>query len=172
MGLKVIFSKQLPNMPREYICRLLLDRRHRSCALVARNGQVLGGITYRVFPQQVSNQCGALKNACALYCISEGGLGVAPFLGCSLARNKCETREVVSLLCIATMVLRQSVVAKHLEIVGTLREGACSPESQGVVAALGWICMLCSLVLVYCRALIGHRFHRQCCLWQDCIGNR
>eukprot|EP00882_Tetradesmus_deserticola_P016588 GHRQ01017724.1.p1 GENE.GHRQ01017724.1~~GHRQ01017724.1.p1 ORF type:complete len:212 (+),score=39.13 GHRQ01017724.1:180-815(+) len=53
MGLKVIFSKQLPNMPREYICRLLLDRRHRSCALVARNGQVLGGVTYRVFPQQV-----------------------------------------------------------------------------------------------------------------------
>ncbi|KAF6263907.1 histone acetyltransferase [Scenedesmus sp. NREL 46B-D3] len=52
MGLKVIFSKQLPNMPREYICRLLLDRRHRSCALVARNGQVLGGVTYRVFPQQ------------------------------------------------------------------------------------------------------------------------
>ncbi|WIA13917.1 hypothetical protein OEZ85_002487 [Tetradesmus obliquus] len=52
MGLKVIFSKQLPNMPREYICRLLLDRRHRSCALVGRNGAVLGGITYRVFPQQ------------------------------------------------------------------------------------------------------------------------
>jgi hypothetical protein len=58
MGLKVIFSKQLPNMPREYICRLLLDRRHRSCALVARNGQVLGGITYRVFPQQVNDVYG------------------------------------------------------------------------------------------------------------------
>lgn len=54
MGLKVIFSKQLPNMPKEYICRLLLDRRHRSCALVAKNGTVLGGITYRVFPQQVT----------------------------------------------------------------------------------------------------------------------
>jgi histone acetyltransferase len=61
MGLKVIFSKQLPNMPREYICRLLLDRRHRSCALVARNGQVLGGITYRVFPQQVSTNVSAFQ---------------------------------------------------------------------------------------------------------------
>lgn len=31
IGLKNIFSKQLPNMPKEYICRLVLDRRHR-CA--------------------------------------------------------------------------------------------------------------------------------------------
>eukprot|EP00878_Enallax_costatus_P006283 GHUV01006587.1.p1 GENE.GHUV01006587.1~~GHUV01006587.1.p1 ORF type:complete len:451 (+),score=121.80 GHUV01006587.1:320-1672(+) len=52
IGLKVIFSKQLPNMPKEYICRLLLDRRHHSCALVDKTGAVLGGITYRVFPQQ------------------------------------------------------------------------------------------------------------------------
>eukprot|EP00775_Hariotina_reticulata_P006085 gene6085-6325_t len=51
MGLKVIFSKQLPNMPKEYICRLLLDRRHRSVALLGKNGLPLGGITYRVFPQ-------------------------------------------------------------------------------------------------------------------------
>lgn len=29
IGLKNIFSKQLPNMPKEYICRLVLDRRHR-----------------------------------------------------------------------------------------------------------------------------------------------
>ena len=29
IGLKNIFSKQLPNMPKEYICRLLFDRRHR-----------------------------------------------------------------------------------------------------------------------------------------------
>ncbi len=28
-GLKNIFSKQLPNMPKEYICRLVFDRRHR-----------------------------------------------------------------------------------------------------------------------------------------------
>lgn len=34
-------------------CRLLLDRRHRSVALVSQTGTVLGGITYRVFGQQV-----------------------------------------------------------------------------------------------------------------------
>jgi hypothetical protein len=33
-------------MPREYIARLVLDRRHRSVVLLKR-GQVLGGITYR-----------------------------------------------------------------------------------------------------------------------------
>lgn len=50
--LKNIFSKQLPNMPKEYISRLVLDRRHRSAALVRRDGSVLGGITYRCFQQQ------------------------------------------------------------------------------------------------------------------------
>jgi histone acetyltransferase len=29
IALKNIFSKQLPNMPKEYICRLVLERRHR-----------------------------------------------------------------------------------------------------------------------------------------------
>jgi hypothetical protein len=33
--------------------RLLLDRRHRSVALVSISGAVLGGITYRVFGPQV-----------------------------------------------------------------------------------------------------------------------
>mmetsp|Transcript_12959 Transcript_12959/g.37611 ORF Transcript_12959/g.37611 Transcript_12959/m.37611 type:complete len:561 (-) Transcript_12959:1058-2740(-) len=51
-GLKNIFSKQLPNMPKEYICRLVFDRRHRSTALVKRNGAVIGGITYRAFHAQ------------------------------------------------------------------------------------------------------------------------
>ena len=36
----------------EYICRLVFDRRHRSTALVKRNGTVIGGITYRSFPLQ------------------------------------------------------------------------------------------------------------------------
>jgi len=51
-GLKNIFSKQLPNMPKEYICRLVFDRRHRSVALVRKSGNVVGGITYRAFHQQ------------------------------------------------------------------------------------------------------------------------
>ncbi len=52
VGLKNIFSKQLPNMPKEYIVRLVMDRRHRSVALVKRNGTVIGGITYRAFHAQ------------------------------------------------------------------------------------------------------------------------
>ena len=34
MGLKQIYSKQLPNMPKEYICRLVLNRRHRCVVAV------------------------------------------------------------------------------------------------------------------------------------------
>lgn len=52
IGLKNIFSKQLPNMPKEYIARLVLDRRHRSVAIIRHGGAVLGGITYRPFHQQ------------------------------------------------------------------------------------------------------------------------
>ena len=40
-------------MPKEYIARLVMDRRHRSCAIVAKSGTVLGGITYRPFHAQV-----------------------------------------------------------------------------------------------------------------------
>ena len=36
-------------MPKEYIARLVLDRRHRSVAIVRRDGAVLGGVTYRPF---------------------------------------------------------------------------------------------------------------------------
>eukprot|EP01025_Chloroclados_australasicus_P053576 TRINITY_DN6319_c1_g1_i2.p1 TRINITY_DN6319_c1_g1~~TRINITY_DN6319_c1_g1_i2.p1 ORF type:complete len:378 (-),score=29.25 TRINITY_DN6319_c1_g1_i2:92-1225(-) len=50
IGLKSIFSRQLPNMPKEYICRLIFDSRHRSVALIKKqDNRVLGGITYRVF---------------------------------------------------------------------------------------------------------------------------
>eukprot|EP00201_Polytomella_parva_P015618 CAMPEP_0175056994 /NCGR_PEP_ID=MMETSP0052_2-20121109/11004_1 /TAXON_ID=51329 ORGANISM="Polytomella parva, Strain SAG 63-3" /NCGR_SAMPLE_ID=MMETSP0052_2 /ASSEMBLY_ACC=CAM_ASM_000194 /LENGTH=479 /DNA_ID=CAMNT_0016322131 /DNA_START=198 /DNA_END=1634 /DNA_ORIENTATION=- len=57
IGLKNIFSRQLPNMPREYIVRLVMDRRHRSVALIKKDGSkeeghVMGGITYRAFHSQ------------------------------------------------------------------------------------------------------------------------
>lgn len=52
-GLKNIFQKQLPKMPREYIARLIYDRNHLSMAIVrgVSTGQieVIGGITYRPF---------------------------------------------------------------------------------------------------------------------------
>eukprot|EP00898_Chlorokybus_atmophyticus_P004336 jgi/Chlat1/4903/Chrsp31S04819 len=50
IGLKNIFSKQLPNMPKEYIVRLVLDRNHRSMTIL-KKGNIVGGITYRYFPQ-------------------------------------------------------------------------------------------------------------------------
>lgn len=48
-GLKNIFQRQLPKMPREYIARLVMDRNHMSMAIVKRGLQVVGGITYRPF---------------------------------------------------------------------------------------------------------------------------
>lgn len=51
-GLKNIFQRQLPKMPREYITRLVLDRNHRSMAIVKRGLHVVGGITYRPFEQK------------------------------------------------------------------------------------------------------------------------
>jgi histone acetyltransferase len=52
IGLKHVYSRQLPNMPKEYITRLVFDRRHASVAIVRRDGGVVGGITYRVFARQ------------------------------------------------------------------------------------------------------------------------
>ncbi|CAI5484591.1 unnamed protein product [Closterium sp. Yama58-4] len=51
VGLKNIFSRQLPNMPKDYIVRLLLDRTHKSMMLI-KAGTVVGGITYRPYPSQ------------------------------------------------------------------------------------------------------------------------
>ncbi|WPH03284.1 histone acetyltransferase GCN5 [Acrodontium crateriforme] len=60
-GLKCIFQKQLPKMPKDYIARLVYDRTHMSLAIVKRPpagshaeasglpGEVVGGITYRPF---------------------------------------------------------------------------------------------------------------------------
>ncbi|KAL7421595.1 histone acetyltransferase [Cryptotrichosporon argae] len=49
IGLKNLFQKQLPKMPREYITRLVLDKNHISLAIVKRGWKVVGGICYRPF---------------------------------------------------------------------------------------------------------------------------
>lgn len=36
IGLKNVFSKCLPNMPKEYICRLIFERRHKWVLLAPR----------------------------------------------------------------------------------------------------------------------------------------
>ncbi|KAI5844761.1 hypothetical protein BZA05DRAFT_157337 [Tricharina praecox] len=48
-GLKTIFQKQLPKMPRDYIARLVFDRTHLSMAIIKMPLEVVGGITYRPF---------------------------------------------------------------------------------------------------------------------------
>ena len=49
--LKNIFSRQLPKMPKEYIVRLVFDKRHTSLAL-ERKGQIIGGVCYRAYFEQ------------------------------------------------------------------------------------------------------------------------
>ncbi|CAO3590351.1 unnamed protein product [Absidia cylindrospora] len=51
-GLKNIFQKQLPMMPKEYIARLVYDRNHCSIALIRHPMKVIGGICYRPFNEQ------------------------------------------------------------------------------------------------------------------------
>jgi len=47
-AVKNIFSQQLPKMPKEYITRLVFDRKHRSMVAV-KDSKVVGGICYRPF---------------------------------------------------------------------------------------------------------------------------
>ena len=47
VNLKNIFSKQLPNMPKEYIVRLVMDPRHHSM-ICLKNNTVIGGIVQAV----------------------------------------------------------------------------------------------------------------------------
>ncbi|KAH7316527.1 histone acetyltransferase GCN5-like protein [Stachybotrys elegans] len=48
-GLKCLFQKQLPEMPKHYIARLVYDRSHVSLALVKKPLEVIGGISIRPF---------------------------------------------------------------------------------------------------------------------------
>ncbi|GAB5361934.1 hypothetical protein AAMO2058_000755500 [Amorphochlora amoebiformis] len=49
--LKNIFAIQLPKMPRSYIVRLVLDRKHRSLCL-CKGSRIIGGICFRPFHSQ------------------------------------------------------------------------------------------------------------------------
>lgn len=55
LGLKNVFVKQLPNMPRPYVSRLVFDKKHESLALlkeVNNDYTVMGGCCYRPFHEQ------------------------------------------------------------------------------------------------------------------------
>jgi histone acetyltransferase len=51
-GLKTLFQKQLPNMPREYIARTVYDSNSRCLAIIKRGYKVVGGICFRPFPHR------------------------------------------------------------------------------------------------------------------------
>lgn len=51
IGAKDIFAAQLPNMPKEYVARHVLDRNHRTIVLITERG-VIGGICFRPFYSQ------------------------------------------------------------------------------------------------------------------------
>jgi histone acetyltransferase len=51
-GLKNLFQKQLPKMPKDYIARLVYDRTHLSVAILKMPLEVIGGITYREFRER------------------------------------------------------------------------------------------------------------------------
>ncbi|KAI1351150.1 Bromodomain-containing protein [Xylaria sp. FL0043] len=48
-GLKCLFQKQLPKMPKDYIARLVYDQTHLSLAIVKKPLEIIGGIAYREF---------------------------------------------------------------------------------------------------------------------------
>ena len=51
-GLKNLFQKQLPKMPKDYIARLVYDRTHLSIAIVRDPLEVIGGIAIRPFNER------------------------------------------------------------------------------------------------------------------------
>jgi ribosomal protein S18 acetylase RimI-like enzyme len=57
VGLKTLFAKQLPKMPKEYIARLVFDPRHKSLAILSddpadseTDDEIIGAICYRPYP--------------------------------------------------------------------------------------------------------------------------
>ncbi|KAI9849860.1 MAG: histone acetyltransferase [Sclerophora amabilis] len=48
-GLKCLFQKQLPKMPKDYIARLVYDRNHLALALIKMPLEVIAGISFREF---------------------------------------------------------------------------------------------------------------------------
>ena len=51
-NLKNIISKQLPKMPKEYIVRLVFDKKHESIVLLKEKTKVIGGVCYRTNYQE------------------------------------------------------------------------------------------------------------------------
>lgn len=94
IGLKSLFARQLPKMPKEYIARLVFDRRHKSLAILSSDpekkdcdDEIIGGICYRAYPemrfaeiafcavsasQQVKGYGTKLMNLLKMHAVTEG----------------------------------------------------------------------------------------------------
>jgi histone acetyltransferase len=94
IGLKSLFARQLPKMPKEYIARLVFDRRHKSLAILSNDpskkecdDEIIGGICYRAYPdmrfaeiafcavsasQQVKGYGTKLMNLLKMHAVTEG----------------------------------------------------------------------------------------------------
>ncbi|KAL4424337.1 hypothetical protein ABPG75_001638 [Micractinium tetrahymenae] len=75
IGLKNVFAKCLPNMPKEYICRLIFERRHKSVVIVRNRTQVIGGITYRTFPGTPAARLGEIAFCAVAQTLQVTGYG-------------------------------------------------------------------------------------------------
>lgn len=49
LHLRNLFSKALVKMPRDYVVRMIFDRRHYTFAMYRENGTIVGGLCYRPF---------------------------------------------------------------------------------------------------------------------------
>jgi histone acetyltransferase len=49
---KNVFAKQLPKMPKDYIVRLVFDRRHRTFIMLRDNDELIAGCCFRPFPER------------------------------------------------------------------------------------------------------------------------
>jgi len=52
IDLKNIIARQLPKMPKEYIVKLIFDRKHEAMVIVKNDSKIIGGICFRTFESQ------------------------------------------------------------------------------------------------------------------------
>ena len=103
VGLKSLFAKQLPKMPRPYIARLVFDRRHKSLAILNNDPQthggdeeIVGAICYRAFAE--------MRFAEIAFCAvnSSHQVKVRAFFGCVFVQcaNYLMSHVLIAFVCV------------------------------------------------------------------------
>eukprot|EP00731_Ephydatia_muelleri_P008459 Em0004g797a len=121
LGLKCVFSYQLPRMPKEYITRLVFDSKHHSLALTKGN-TVVGGICFRMFPTQnfaeivfcavASNEqvkSPTIANGIKNYCSTS-----LPFPSCCICSVEQEFCVLMLNIMVTAFVLQQQGYGTHM----------------------------------------------------------